>query len=133
MAHTGYQSGTLKRVQTKRGMVWKLRYFAHRSTDGKWVEQTPLLVGSVQDFPNERRARDEAVRLGLIEQINRNSLPVNKVTFGFIARDYMRVALADDAVKPKGFNTRNTEHGTRSSASSKSISLLDGRIRLPLR
>ena len=111
MAHTGYQSGTLKKVKTKHGMVWKLRYFAHRSTDGKWVEQTPLLVGTVQDFPNERRARDEAVRLGLVEQINRNNVPVCKATFGLIARDYMRVALADDAVKPKGFNTRNTERG----------------------
>jgi hypothetical protein len=30
MAHTGYQSGTLKKVKTKHGMVWKLRYFAHR-------------------------------------------------------------------------------------------------------
>ena len=111
MAHTGYQSGTLKKVKTKHGVVWKLRYFAHRSTDGKWVEQTPLLIGRVQDFPNERRARDEAVRLGIIEQINRNNVPASKVTFGFIAKDYMRIALADDAVKPKGFNTRYTERG----------------------
>lgn len=109
MAHTGYQSGTLKRVQTKRGMVWKLRYFAHRPSDGKWSEQTPLLVGSVQDFPNERRARDEAVRLGLIEQINRTGIPTNKVTFGFIARDYIRVNLGDDAIKPKASTTRYTE------------------------
>jgi integrase len=111
MAHKGYQSGTLKKVKTKHGMVWKLRYFAHRSTDGKWVEQTPLLVGRVQDFPNERRARDEAVRLGLIEQINRNIVPASKATFGFIAKDYLRVALAEDAVKPKGFSTRDTERG----------------------
>ena len=68
-------------------MVWKLRYYAYRTSDGKWSEQTPLLVGSVSAFQTEKKARAEAVRLGLIEQINRTSVPVNGITFGFLARD----------------------------------------------
>ncbi len=70
MADTRHQAGSLKKFKTKQGPVWKLRYFAYRISDGKWTEQTPLLVGAVSEFPTEKRARDEAVRLGLIEQIN---------------------------------------------------------------
>ncbi len=110
MANTRYQAGSLKKFKTKQGLVWKLRYFAHRdSSDGKWSEQTPLLVGVVSDIPTEKRARAEAVRLGLIERINRTSVPINKVTFGFIARDYIRINLAEDAIKPKVSTTRYTE------------------------
>jgi len=109
MADTRYQAGSLKKINTKQGLVWKLRYFAHRDPDGKWSEQTPLLVGAVSDFPTEKRARAEAVRLGLIEQINRTSVPLNKVTFGFIARDYIRINLSDEAIKPKASTTRYTE------------------------
>lgn len=109
MADTRYQTGSLKKFKTKQGQVWKLRYFAHRSSDGKWTEQTPLLVGAVSDFPTEKRARAEAVRLGLIEQINRTSVPINNVTFGFIARDYIRIKLSDNAIKPKASTTRYTE------------------------
>jgi integrase len=109
MADTRYQAGSLKKFNTKQGLVWKLRYFAHRDPDGKWSEQTPLLVGAVSDFPTEKRARAEAVRLGYIEQINRTSVPINKVTFGFIARDYIRINLSDDAIKPKASTTRYTE------------------------
>jgi len=109
MADTRYQAGSLKKFKTKQGQVWKLRYFAYRSSDGKWTEQTPLLVGAVSDFPTEKRARAEAVRLGLIEQINRSSVPVSKVTFGFVARDYIRINLSDKAIKPKASTTRYTE------------------------
>lgn len=90
-------------------MVWRLRYFATRCSDGKWSEQTPLFVGAITDFPTEKKARTEAVRLKLIEQINRTCVPVSKVTFGFIARDYIRMNLADDAIKPKASTTRYTE------------------------
>jgi integrase len=109
MADTRYQAGSLKQFRTKHGLVWKLRYFAYRDSDGKWAEQTPLLVGSVSDFSTEKKARAEAVRLGLIEQINRTSVPLSKVTFGFIARDYVRINLSDDAIKPKASTTRYTE------------------------
>lgn len=109
MANTRYQEGSLKKVKSKQGMAWKLRYFANRSTDGKWTEQTPLWVGLVADFPTEKRARVEAVTLGLIEQINRTSVPVKMVTFGFIARDYVRINLADSAIKPKASTSRYTE------------------------
>lgn len=109
MADTRYQQGSLKKFKTKRGVIWKLRYFANRYSDGKWSEQTPLFVGAVSDFPTEKKARAEAVRLGLIEQINRTNIPVNKVTFGFLARDYIRLNLADDAIKPKASTTRYTE------------------------
>ena len=109
MADTRYQAGSLKKFKTKHGLVWKLRYFANRDSDGKWSEQTPLFVGAVSDFPTEKKARAEAVRLGLIEQINRTSVPLSKVTFGFIARDYIRIELADDAIKPKASTTRYTE------------------------
>ena len=109
MADTRYQTGSLKKFKTKQGQVWKLRYFAYRTSDGRWTEQTPLLVGAVSDFPTEKRARAEAVRLELIEQINRTSVPVNKVTFGFIARDYIRINLSDNAIKPKASTTRYTE------------------------
>jgi integrase len=109
MANTRYQDGSLKKFETKQGVVWKLRYFANRCSDGKWSEQTPLYVGAVSDFSTEKKARAEAVRLGLIEQINRTSIPVNKITFGFLARDYIRINLADDAIKPKASTTRYTE------------------------
>ncbi|HEY3704450.1 MAG TPA: tyrosine-type recombinase/integrase [Terracidiphilus sp.] len=49
------------------------------------------------------------MRLGLIERINRTSLPLTKVTFGFIARDYIRINLSDNAIKPKASTTRYTE------------------------
>jgi integrase len=106
---TRYQSGSLKKYDTKQGKVWKLRYFATRPSDGKWVEQTPLVVGLVTDFPTEKRARTEAIRLGLLEQINRDTTPVNRIRFGAIARDYIRVALAEDAIKPKGACSRYNE------------------------
>jgi len=109
MADTRYQDGSLKQYNTKQGTVWKLRYFAYRASDGKWSEQTPLFVGAVSNFSTEKKARAEAERLGLIEQINRTSIPVNKITFGFLARDYMRIDLADDAIKPKASTTRYTE------------------------
>ena len=89
MADTRYQEGSLKKFRAKQGMVWRLRYFATRCSDGKWSEQTPLFVGAITDFPTEKKARTEAVRLKLIEQINRTCVPVSKVTFGFIARDYI--------------------------------------------
>jgi integrase len=66
-------------------------------------------VGAVSDFATEKRARAEAVRLGLIEQINRTSVPINKVTFGFVAKDYIRINLSDKAIKPKASTTRYTE------------------------
>lgn len=109
MADTRYQHGSLKKFNTKQGLVWKLRYFAYRDHDGKWSEQTPLLVGAVSEFSTEKKARAEAVRLGLIEQINQTSVPLNKVTFGFIARDYIRINLSDEAIKPKASTTRYTE------------------------
>jgi integrase len=109
MANTRYQEGSLKKVKSKQGIAWKLRYFANRTTDGKWAEQTPLWVGMVVDFPTEKKARVEAVRLGLIEQINRTSVPVKAVTFGFIARDYVRVNLSESAIKPKASTSRYTE------------------------
>src|ERR1035437_10482570 len=109
MADTRYQEGSLRKLSTKRGEVWNLRYFGYRCSDGKWSEQTPLPVGAVSLFPTEKKARAEAVRLKLIEQINRTSVPVSEVTFGFIARDYIRVNLAVDAIKPKASTTRYTE------------------------
>jgi integrase len=109
MAGMRYQEGSLKEFKTKQGKVWRLRYFATRCSDGKWSEQTPLYVGAVSDFSTEKKARVKAVELGLIEQINRTSIPVNKVTFGFLARDYIRLNLADDAIKPKASTTRYTE------------------------
>jgi integrase len=109
MADTRYQEGSLKKFKTKQGVVWKLRYFATRCSDGKWSEQTPLYVGAVSDLSTENKARVKAVELGLIEQINRTSIPVNKITFGFLARDYVRINLADDAIKPKASTTRYTE------------------------
>jgi hypothetical protein len=96
MADTRYQEGSLKKFKTKQGVVWKLRYFATRCSDGKWSEQTPLYVGAVSDLSTENKARVKAVELGLIEQINRTSIPVNKITFGFLARDYVRINLHDE-------------------------------------
>ena len=109
MADTRYQHGSLKKFNTKQGLVWKLRYFAYRNPDGKWSEQTPLQIGAVSELSTEKKARAEAVRLGLIEQINRTGVPINKVTFGLVARDYIRINLADDAIKPKASTTRYTE------------------------
>ena len=42
-----YQRGSLKKVEKKKGLTWVLRYRING------VEQTPLVVGLVSDFPTE--------------------------------------------------------------------------------
>ena len=42
-----YQRGSLKKVKKKEGLTWVLRYRING------VEQTPLVVGLVEDFPTE--------------------------------------------------------------------------------
>jgi hypothetical protein len=54
-----YQRGSLKKVRTKKGWIWVLRYRI------KGAEQTPLAVGLVSHFPTEDDANAEVDRLGL--------------------------------------------------------------------
>ena len=51
--------GSLKNVKTKKGWIWVLRYRINGA------EQTPLVVGLVDDFPTEDEASLEADRLGV--------------------------------------------------------------------
>jgi hypothetical protein len=53
---TRYQKGSLKRVMRKEGESWVLRNRKRRALDGKWVEATPIFIGTLQELPSEEAA-----------------------------------------------------------------------------
>jgi hypothetical protein len=74
-----YQRGSLKKVERTEGLTWVLRY----RIDGK--EQTPLVVGLVNDFPTEDDANVEVDVLGLRVRINCTNLRTERVRFNQLA------------------------------------------------
>ncbi len=81
-----YQRGSLKKVKRKEGLTWVLR---HR-INGK--EQTPLVVGLVNDLPTRDEANVEVDRLGLRTQINvRGRISQGRMNFAELAEFYLMV------------------------------------------
>jgi integrase len=96
-----YQRGSLKKVERKEGLTWVLRY----RSNGK--EQTPLIVGSVSDFPGEDEANVEVDRLGYRVRINCTNPRTNRVKFDDLAEYYLEVEFDPEVTaSPKSENTK---------------------------
>jgi integrase len=95
-----YQRGSFKKVKKKKGLTWVLRYRING------VEQTPLVVGLVEDFPTEDDASLEADRLGLRVRINSGS-QVGRIRFNELAEYYLKVEFDPEVTaSPKSENTK---------------------------
>jgi len=90
-----FQNGSLKRVKRAQGEAWVLRYRTRRLTDGKWVEATPILVGSVTELRSEEAAwrKVESLNINLNQP---RATTAGPVAFGELARNYLANELADD-------------------------------------
>src|SRR5260370_23633472 len=96
-----YQRGSLKRVKTKKGWIWVLRYRINGA------EQTPLVVGLVDDFPTEDEASLEADRLGLRVRINCGVPQGGRMKYCEIAEYYLKVEFDPEVTaSPKSENTK---------------------------
>jgi integrase len=96
-----YQRGSLKKVRTKEGWIWVLRYRI------KGAEQTPLAVGLVSHFPTEDDANAEVDRLGLRVRINSGNAQVGRIRFNVLAEYYLKVEFDPEVTaSPKSENTK---------------------------
>jgi integrase len=96
-----YQRGSLKKVKKKKGLTWVLRYRI------SGVEQTPLVVGLVEDFLTEDDASLEADRLGLRVRINSGNSQVGRIRFNELAEYYLKVEFDPEVTaSPKSENTK---------------------------
>ena len=96
-----YQRGSFKKVKKKKGLTWVLRYRING------VEQTPLVVGLVEDFPTEDDASLEADRLGLRVRINSGNSQVGRIRFNELAEYYLKVEFDPEVTaSPKSENTK---------------------------
>jgi integrase len=96
-----YQRGSLKQVKRKEGMTWVLR---HRVNG---AEQTPLIVGLVENFPTEDDASLEADRLGLRVRINCAQPRTERVRFNQLGEYYLKVEFDPEVTaSPKSENTK---------------------------
>jgi integrase len=96
-----YQRGSLKKVKKKKGLTWVLRYRING------VEQTPLVVGLVENFPTEDDASLEADRLGLRVRINSGNSQVGRIRFNELAEYYLKVEFDPEVTaSPKSENTK---------------------------
>ena len=104
-----YQRGSLKKVKKKKGLTWVLRY----RIDGS--EQTPLIVGLVENFPAEDDASLEADRLGLRVRINSGNSQTGRMRFNELAEYYLKVEFDPEVTAtPKSENTKPIlEHNVR--------------------
>jgi integrase len=104
-----YQRGSLKKVKKKKGLTWVLRY---RIKDS---EQTPLIVGLVENFPTEDDASLEADRLGLRVRINSGNSQTGRMRFNELAEYYLKVEFDPGVTAtPKSENTKPIlEHNVR--------------------
>jgi integrase len=94
---TRFQNGSLKRVMRKQGESWMLRYRKRRALDGRWVEATPIFIGTVSQFPSEEAAwhRVESLHLNLNSPAS-GSLGAHPVTFNELVSHYCRYELSPD-------------------------------------
>jgi len=104
-----YQRGSLKKVKKKKGLTWVLRYRINGS------EQTPLIVGLVENFPTEDDATLEADRLGLRVRINSGNSQTGRMRFNELAEYYLKVEFDPEVTAtPKSENTKPIlEHNVR--------------------
>ena len=104
-----YQRGSLKKVKKKKGLTWVLRYRINGS------EQTPLIVGLVENFPTEDDAALEADRLGLRVRINSGNSQTGRMRFNELAEYYLKVEFDPEVTAtPKSENTKPIlEHNVR--------------------
>jgi hypothetical protein len=85
----------------KKGLTWVLRYRINGA------EQTPLVVGLVEDFPTEDDASLEADRLGLRVRINSGNSQVGRIRFNELAEYYLKVEFDPEVTaSPKSENTK---------------------------
>lgn len=96
-----YQRGSLKKVRKKKGLIWVLRYRINS------IEQTPLVVGLVSDFPTKDDANVEADRLGLRVRINSGDEQTGRIKLNDLAEYYLKVEFDPEVTaSPKSENTR---------------------------
>ena len=96
-----YQRGSLKKIRTKKGWIWVLRYRINGA------EQTPLVVGLVTDFPTEDEASLEADRLGLRVRINSGVPQGCRMKFCELAEYYLKIEFDPEVTaSPKSENTK---------------------------
>ena len=96
-----YQRGSFKKVKTKKGCIWVLRYRINGA------EQTPLVVGLVDDFPTEDDASLEADRLGLRVRINCGVPQGGRMKYCELAEYYLKVEFDPEVTaSPKSENTK---------------------------
>jgi integrase len=90
-----FQNGWLRKKHRKSGEVWLFCYRQRRQEDGKWVEATPIRVGSLKEFPSEETAwrRVEELRLNP----NQSTFGVSpQATFGQLAAHYTQHELPEN-------------------------------------
>jgi hypothetical protein len=96
-----YQRGSFKKVKIKKGWIWVLRYRINGA------EQTPLVVGLVDDFPTEDEASLEADRLGLRVRINCGVPQGGRMKYCELAEYYLKVEFDPEVTaSPKSENTK---------------------------
>ncbi len=96
-----YQRASLRKVKKKKGLTWVLRYRL------KGEEQTPLVVGLVENFPTEDEASLEADRLGLRVRINSGNSRAGRARFSELAEYYLKVEFDPEVTaSPKSPNTK---------------------------
>ena len=96
-----YQRGSFKKIKTKKGCIWVLRYRINGA------EQTPLVVGLVDDFPTEDEASLEADRLGLRVRINCGVPQGGRMKYCELAEYYPKVEFDPEVTaSPKSENTK---------------------------
>lgn len=108
MARKRNQQGSIRVLSRKIGDVFEYRYYRTRS-DGRRVPAN-FVVGPVAELRTEAQAWGRLRKMGF--DPNTASVRANKpITFGELARDYIRVELEDDqseAAIPKAHSTIQT-------------------------
>ena len=88
-------------LTTKKGWIWVLRYRINGA------EQTPLVVGLVDDFPTEDDASLEADRLGLRVRINCGAPQGGRMKYSELAEYCLKVEFDPEVTaSPKLENTK---------------------------
>ncbi len=107
---TRSQQGSLKKIMTKNGECWAMRYRTRRASDGKWVEATPITISTVADCPSRESAREKFKKLHIdFHALTR--MGSGPVKFGRLARHYIDYELPknqEDATIPKAHSTAET-------------------------
>lgn len=107
MARKRNQHGSIRVLSRKSGDVFEYRYYKTRA-DGERVAAN-FVAGTVAELKSEAGAWEKIRKMGF--NPNASASTVKPVTFGELAKDYMRVELSDDqseAAIPKAHSTVET-------------------------